>query len=205
MARPGAVRWLIAAAVVAAAACVPKNGASTPLSLVATINREISAAGAIPWSANRPLTWDDFRGPVPPSPGDEGARTAYSLFYGARCAGRKFEFRVVASVLPGESWVSPVVLKSPPLSARSLRHEQTHFDLSEVHARTMRQYFRDLAEPCKRTEEELNVLAQQFLRAESVAQKRYDEETNFGRISGKQNDWETEITRQITALDAFAR
>jgi hypothetical protein len=194
----------LAVAAVVAAACMPKHGANTPLSLGATINQQMAATNAIRWSADRRLTWADFRGPVPASPGDEGARTAYSLFYGARCAGRRFEFRVVASVLPRESWVSPVVLQSPPLSARSLRHEQTHFDLSEVHARTMRQYFRDLAEPCKRSEEELNVLAQQFLRAESIAQRRYDEETNFGRISGKQHDWETEIGRQITGLNAFA-
>jgi hypothetical protein len=190
---------------VATAACGPKTGAAAPPTLTEVLDGEIVAADAIPWAAERPLTWKDFRATPPVEPGDEGARTAYSLFYGARCAGRRFEFRVLAAVLPRLSWVTPGVLKNPALSARSLRHEQTHFNLSEVHARRMRKYFADMAQPCNSSETELNALAQRYVRAEATAQASYDQETNYGRIPARQSEWEAETMRQIESLAAYVR
>ena len=197
---------VVAGALVMAAGvvgCAPKTGKTAAPSLTAVIDGEIVAADAIPWSAERPLTWKDFRGTPPVEPGDEGARTAYSLFYGARCTGRRFEFRVLAAVLPRLSWVTATVLKNPALSARSLRHEQTHFNLSEIHARRMRKYFADLAQPCANSEAELNALAQRLVRAEGTAQSSYDQETNYGRTAAKQAEWEAETTRQIESLAAY--
>ena len=182
--------------------CVPKGGASAMPTLTAVLDGEIAAAEAIPWS-DRPLTWKEFRGTPPADPGDEGARTAYSLFYGARCTGRRFQFRVLAAVLPRLSWVTAAVLKNPALSARSLRHEQTHFNLSEVHARRMRKYFAELPQPCTHSEAELNALAQRLVRAEATAQSSYDQETNYGRTAAKQSEWEAETARQIESLAAY--
>jgi hypothetical protein len=190
---------------VATVACVPKTGASGQPTLTELIDSEVVAADAIPWAADRPLTWKDFRGAPPVEPGDEGARTAYSLFYGARCTGRRFEFRVQAAVLPRLSWVTPNVVKNPALSTRSLRHEQTHFNLSEVHARRMRKYFAELEQPCSNSEVELNALAQRFVRAEATAQSSYDQETNYGRTPAKQSEWEAETARQIELLAAYSR
>ena len=195
---------VILTALAAAIACAPKAGVS-PMSLNDTLQQRIDGATAIVWSEERKLTWDDFLGTPPPAPGEEGARTAYSLFYGARCSGKRFEFRVVAAVLPRQSWVVPTVLGDPALSLRSLRHEQTHFDLSEVHARRMRRYFSELAAPCARSEVELNTLAQRLARDESAAQQRYDDETNYGRNPSRQTDWNAEAARQISALRAFER
>jgi hypothetical protein len=185
-----------------ASACLPKPVAS-PQPLAGIIDTRIVAADALVWSADRRLTWDDFRGMPPEVPGDEGARTAYSLFYGARCTGSRFEFRVLAAVLPRESWVTPAVRQDPALSARSLRHEQTHFDLSEVYARRMRRYFRELPNPCARPETELNALAQRLAREEVTAQQQYDDETNYGRLAARQTEWDSEAARQIKQLDAY--
>jgi hypothetical protein len=184
------------------AACATKPG-SAPPSLSEVLDERVTGASAIVWSAERSLTWEDFRGVPPPAPGEEGARTRYSLFYGARCVGKRFEFRVLAAVLPRESWVVPKVLADPALSVRSLRHEQTHFDLSEVHARRMRRYFTELATPCARTETELNALSQRLARDESAAQQRYDDETNYGRNPARQTEWNAEAARQIQSLKAY--
>jgi hypothetical protein len=206
MRTPQALTVTVALALgVATAACVPKTGGAAQPTLTEVIDGEIAVADAIPWSAERPLTWKDFRGTPPVEPGDEGARTAYSLFYGARCAGKRFEFQVLAAVLPRLSWVTPNVLKNPALSARSLRHEQTHFNLSEVHARRMRKYFAELEQPCSNDEAQLNALAQRFVRAEATAQSSYDQETNYGRTPAKQSEWEAETMRQIEALAAYIR
>ena len=199
----GARELLTAGLLAAVVACAPKGGAVPPPTLSSVIDGQMTSSDALAWSASRPLTWDDFRGTPPPAPGDEGARTAYSLFYGANCTGRRFEFRVIAAVLPRDSWVTAAVLKTPALNARSLRHEQTHFDLSEVHARKMRQFFRELATPCNRSEMELDSLAQRFAREEATTQRRYDDETNYGRIAAKQTEWDTETARQIARLAEY--
>ena len=170
--------------------------------LTATIRNQMAAHDALPWSATRRLAWADFQG-IPPTRGDESALTAYSLFHGAACTGRSFEFRVVAAFLPRQSWVKPAIVANPTESARTLRHEQTHFDLSEVHARRMRRYFSELFEPCMKTAEELGSLAERFVREESAAQRRYDEETSHGRMSRKQTEWEADVTRQLAELNKF--
>jgi hypothetical protein len=186
-----------------AAACAPTHVGGRPPSLGQVIDGQLGSVDAVTWSAARPLSWADFRGVPPTDPGEEGARTAYALFYGARCTGQRFEFRVIAAVRPNESWVTPAVLADPALSARSLRHEQTHFNLAEVHARRMRRYFRDLYQPCAKTGEELNALAERFLREERAAQVRYDDETNYGRQPARQEEWDAEARRQIQTLRAF--
>ena len=193
---------LVLAALVVA--CAPKNGANAAPSLHDVLTGQVVAAGAISWSAGRPLTWEDFRGTPPATPGDEGARTAYSLFHGARCTGQRFEFVVIAAMLPRSSWVTANVLRNAALSARSLRHEQTHFDLSEVHARRMRRHFHELLSPCRRSETELNALAERFTRDEAQAQRNYDDDTNYGRNPGKQTEWNDEAARQIVLLKEFA-
>ena len=181
------------------------GGVTAPASgpaLAATIKNQMAAHDALPWSATRRLAWADFQG-IPPTRGDESALTSYSLFHGVTCTGRSFEFRVVAAFLPRQSWVKPAIVANPTESARTLRHEQTHFDLSEVHARRMRRYFSELFEPCMKTAEELGSLAERFVREESAAQRRYDEETSHGRVTRKQADWDAEVGRLLASLTKF--
>jgi hypothetical protein len=197
-------RLLLAATVVGTAlGCAATSGPRTPGDgLPATLRTQLAAHDAVPWSATRRLSWTDFQG-IAPTRGDEGALTAYSLFHGAACTGRAFEFRVIAAFLPRQSWVRPAVLVNPTTSARTLRHEQTHFDLSEVHARRMRRYFAELTQPCLKTTEELDALAQRFVREEGAAQRKYDDETSHGRVTKKQAEWETEVGRQLASLGRF--
>lgn len=198
------VRSILGAVVVAfASGCVATSDVRTPASsLPMTIRNQLAAHDAVPWSATRRLTWNDFQG-IAPTRGDESALTSYSLFHGAICSGKTFEFRVVAAFLPRQSWVRPAILASAAEGSRTLRHEQTHFDLSEVHARRMRRYFSELFQPCMKTPEELEALAQRYVREETAAQRRYDEETNHGRMAKKQTEWDAEVGRLLTSLGKF--
>lgn len=165
---------------------------------------DMAPDGAIPWSTARPLRWADFQGP-PPSGGPEAARTAYGLFFGWKCRGRAFEFLVTAAFLPKQSWVKAVTMQDSVESRRTLRHEQTHFDVSELHARHMRQFFQGLADPCARTDDQLNVLARRFVTEEQAMQRRYDEETTHGLLATPQSGWNREVARQLAALSRYAR
>jgi hypothetical protein len=198
------VRLLIVPALAAAVACAPggRIGAPAAEPLAARLDEEIARRGAVPWS-DRLLSWEDFSGKAPVDPGDRGAQTAYTIFHAVQCSGERFEFRVVAAMLPQESWVVPAVRRDPALSSRTLRHEQTHFDLSEVHARRLRQHFVGLSRPCARTTSELDTLAGRFMKDEAEAQRRYDSETRHGRSQDPQRDWNADVARQLLSLDQF--
>jgi Bacterial protein of unknown function (DUF922) len=149
----------------------------------------------IPWSARR-LVWSDFQGD-PPEGGEEAAKTAYAIYYGWRCRGRAFEFRVVAAFHPRESWVKRAVVSDTAESRRVLAHEQTHFNIAQVYALRLNHHFRGLVEACALSDDALTADAQRFLEEEKATQRRYDDETWHGLRSGPQAAWQTRITQEL--------
>jgi hypothetical protein len=189
--------------VAAAAACVHTVNTKSRLpSVQDLVDQQIALHDGLPWSSTRALTWVDYKGRVPAADTD-GAHTAYSLFSAGRCVRRSFDFRVTAAVLPAQSWVKPTVVADRTRSRNTLRHEQTHFDLTEVYARRMRQYFGELYEPCLKSEVELDALAQKFVQQESDAQKLYDQETNHGLLAAKQTAWNNEVAKELESLAKY--
>jgi len=106
------------------------------------VSRPDAVAGAdIRWSARRPLTWSDFRGPVDAAPGERVAMTAatlrWSYEYSLERDGNVCEYwvktvRSEAVFNPADSWVRPGYSTDA-----ILRHEQSHFDLTEVFKREL--------------------------------------------------------------------
>jgi len=199
---------LAAIMLVSAAACVSSTVANPKAAPVQTLAQSIDAQlakqEAFPWQLKRTLTWADFKGD-PPRDGTAAAETAYTLLYGSQCRGQAFEFRVVAAFRPKESWVRPSILKRPPDSARALKHEQTHFDLAEVHARRMRRHFAELMAPCRVSTNDLSDIAERMVKEESAAQEKYDAETDHSRVPAEQARWDKEVTSQLSALVKWAR
>ena len=171
----------------------PKAGSAT---LDELLREDLTADSAFPWSAGRRLKWSDFRG-QPPGQGEEGAKTAYALFYAWKCRGEAFEFRVIAAFRPRQSWVKAVMANDNAQSRSALGHEQTHFDLTEVHARKMRQYFNVLPEACRKTDRELTALARRLLQEEKAEQQRYDAETEHGLRAAPQGTWSRDVKRRL--------
>ena len=207
--------WLLSSLIVAGCASSAKFAAtSTPAQrsadAAAPAAQPTESPHEIPWSASRLLKWDDFRG-TPPGEGAEQARTVYQLSYESRCRGIDFTFSVTAVMLPGQSWVKPQVLTTPSSSvfgtgsAQVLRHEQTHFNLTETYARRMRKYFRELYNPCGLIDEKLRESVDRFGRQDSEAQKRYDEETGYGMNQPAQDRWDREVAETLKELANFAR
>ena len=197
-----------AAALVVVAGCgataLRRTNALEP-TLTQSIDAQIARDDGIVWSARRSLTWADFKAKPPDDVSIVAAHTRYTIVHGMRCAGSKFEYRVVAAFRPNESWVRHAVLRTPADSARALRHEQTHFDLSEVHARRLRRYFAELMAPCNMSSDDLASAATRMERAEKAAQALYDDETQNSRNAAQQARWDKEIQSQLTALAKFVR
>jgi len=152
---------------------------------------------AFPWST-RPLTWRDFQA-APPTAGSEGAMTSYTLYSAWKCRGEEFEYRVIAGFRPRLSWVKAVVLNDTLQRRTVLGHEQTHFDLAEVHARRMRQTLGSLARPCAKSDAELRALSQRLTQEEKAEQRRYDAETQHGLRADEQAAWSVQTRRRLAA------
>jgi hypothetical protein len=109
------------------------------------------ASGAIPWSADRPLTWADFQANPPPWAGPPAVTPAngtvtftkavihmsitWSLSAYGECTGvtatAHFLAVTVTNVMdPSLSWELPALV-----TPETLRHEQFHFNLHEVYRR----------------------------------------------------------------------
>jgi hypothetical protein len=192
----------LACLTVAAVSCTPaaRPAATSPAPAAPPAAR---AVPEIPWAADRPLTWTDFRG-TPPTDGAEQARTVYQLSYESRCRGFEFTVHAAAVMLPLQSWVKPGVLETPAGSARVLRHEQTHFNLTEVYARRMRRFFKELYNPCGLLDERLREAVDRFGTEEAEAQKRYDSETKYGLEAQVQDRWDREVAAMLADLEAYA-
>ena len=173
---------------------VPRRATLSPLD--DALRGDLAADHAFAWSAARPLAWSDFQG-SPPSEGSEGAKTSYTLYSAWKCRGDVFEFRVIAGFRPRQSWVKAIVLNDSTQRGTILRHEQTHFDLAEAHARRMRRAFGNLARPCARTDAELSALAQRLAREEKAEQRRYDAETHHGLLVDQQAAWSRNVARRL--------
>jgi hypothetical protein len=156
---------------------------------------DLKSDSAFAWSARR-LMWSDFRG-RPASDGREVAKTGYALFYGWKCRGEAFDFQVIAAFRPRQSWVKTIVLNDSALRRTALGHEQTHFDIAELHARRIRQYFAALPDACRKTDPELTELTQRLLREEKTEQERYDVETQHGLRAAEQTSWSREVARRL--------
>jgi hypothetical protein len=197
-------RLLVLSAALAVSGCLASLATAMAAgpTLTESINARVKELGAFAWTPKRPLTWKDFRGRTPrESPA--AAETAYTLLHGVRCVGTAFEFRVVAAFRSEESWVRADLLQRPAEGARALRHEQTHFDLAEAHARRLRRYFSELVAPCRGSNDDLSDAADRFVRDEAAAQAQYDSETDHGRKPAEQSRWDEDVDSQLFSTSRF--
>lgn len=173
----------------------------------------------IAWDEQRPLTWDDFQGPVDPEAAPTAAAlTAASLSLGYELEvtrGRGCEFEITkietsAEFHPQHSWV-----RDRARTEAVLEHEQGHFDLTEIFRSALeREAARLVGQPrrCRAgadmaaIEAEVGELVGQiresiFAELDSV-QRQYDAETGHGTLPDVQRAW-TERIREALRRGAW--
>jgi len=169
-----------------------------------------AAAQEFSWSADRPLTWDDFAGAVDErSAPEDVAVTAASLSWAYEyefersldaCIYRITDIRADAVFHPSNSWVKP-----GHRTADVLEHEQGHFDIAQIHKLMFVELSRDLVGPtktcsgknskriAKSIENEIEQLAapvyEQVWQNHTKLQLSYDDETNHGMRAAAQQSW----------------
>ncbi|GGF23767.1 DUF922 domain-containing protein [Hymenobacter cavernae] len=155
--------------------------------------------GTFTWSANRPLTWADFKSK--PTPSDRlAALTSANIDVQAACQDFKFASTVRAIFIPTESWVRDPSKATPNL----LRHEQLHFDITELYARKLRQKISLAKFDCEHLQPRFKNMSNAVFAEWQREEARYDQETNHGLTTDRQRGWEVNIQNQLNQLAQFA-
>jgi len=162
---------------------------------------DASQDDAIVWSADRQLTWDDFK--AKPIRELDGARSALNYRTAVGCRNQRLQVRVLTVFLPAQSSVTYRIISSGLASRVGLAHEQLHFDLAEVFARRIRRMYAELTKPCPRTDDALNALADPLFREAAETQNRYDDYTRFGESEARQLEWAKRIAADLAELEPW--
>ena len=155
----------------------------------------------IVWSATRPLTVADFQSR--PKPYEKlAALTTTEIRAGAACRDFVFTGTVQATFDPGASWFRDPKNFTPAL----LRHEQMHFDITEVYARIMRQKLLVFQAKvnCAKLQPAFNNFTKSVYAEWDREQNRYDLETNHGLNAVRQAYWEKQTQLKLEQLQTFA-
>lgn len=144
------------------------------------------------WSPGYKLAWMDFKGK--PGPASRHLATTFSgIAYTYRLSNKAITYKVVAFFDRNKSW------KKPAVTDEILRHEQGHFDITQIFARKLEKEFANLAAPHKITGKQLEVIAEKIIKDKNACQQLYDTETGFGRKLMEQQRWEKLIASQLTS------
>lgn len=157
----------------------------------------------IVWSKTRKLTWNDFQGNISHDKTHETinvykeseedaarSRVAIALYF--QCKGSKANHTVRAEFEKNNSWYY-----ANHKTEAVLRHEQLHFDITELYARKLRTKLASLKNPCDKSS--VGTVYQANENAFVEFTKQYDIETSHGVNKQKQSEWETKIFNLLSA------
>jgi len=148
----------------------------------------------IVWQPNKMLSWADFKG-NPNGNGNFGASASSGISQSYEINNKgildKSETTVVAHFYPEYSWY-----RAKDTTARLLKHEQTHFDITEVHARMLRARIQSY-NFTSRSKEEVKELYEEIENKRRAMQRAFDEETNHSINKEIEKKWEGKIKRLL--------
>jgi hypothetical protein len=155
------------------------------------------------WNQHPTLNWTDFQGRPRRTTGEPSAVTDTGFRVRLECRENALDILVAAEFYPRSSWV-----KSPRKSPELLRHEQGHFDLTELYARKMIKAIRDANIACeddRRAEAAGKKIFEQLDREWEKAEKQYDAETKDGTDLVIQKKALERIAKELTDPSRYAR
>lgn len=152
----------------------------------------------IHWSSTRKLTWDDFKGEIDNNSEYKAITTTNLKTKSNVFTNYLVDYELYCVFEKNKSWT-----KSKTISL--LKHEQIHFDISELVMRKMRKKF--LAHNFSSLDN-VNVMIERIFQ-EAVIERRsinsmYDEETEHGTIADKQKEWEIKIAKELKVLEEYS-
>jgi len=200
MASPIALWQLIAGGLIISSMAPPAAAQGSP-ELSRTLASQVAAEGSLAWSTHR-LSWRNFHG-RPRLGTSTAAQTSSGVTYVVECHGERFRYAVLATFSPAESWVRPDIPPHRAASPRTLKHEQTHFDITEVFARRLRRAFSTVQAICPSHPKNARKLFERLSRESQSIQEQYDQETAHGTALDAQARWSRAVAASLDSLGGF--
>lgn len=158
--------------------------------------------GKIYWQ-EEPLTWNDFQAPpVKSSPYQANTNAGLSYSWGLRAENGivELQYEVLSYFNPHLSWVVPA-----SRNEYLLKHEQLHFDITELHARKLR---RELANVTvdklgKNAKSVLNAYYKRVEKERDLMQRKYDKETNHSINKEAEAKWQKFVKEELDKLKDY--
>lgn len=152
---------------------------------------------AIVWNANQSLVWQDFKAtPIDNAP--EAAMTASSIEISYHTKGNAISWTVNVKFFPYLSWS-----KEDKQNDYILKHEQLHFDITELYGRLLR---KELTAKIKTAKDVklIKTIQKKTLQKWQIEQNKYDAETQHSILEDKQLMWNKNIEERLLLTQEFA-
>lgn len=148
----------------------------------------------IAWKATKRLSWQDFKGNSNANRGfvaSTSSGMSQSYVIGSDGLLNKKETHVTAHFYPEYSWYS-----AKDTTAGLLKHEQTHFDITEIHARILNKRIQSYTFTSN-SKAEIKTLYEIVEEERRTMQRAFDKETNHSINREEEKKWEAKVEKLI--------
>ncbi len=153
----------------------------------------------ISWDTTHLLKWDDFKG----EPNGSSPYLAYTFSgfgYNTSYIGNDFTVVVYSRFDKTKSW------KTQKITDALLKHEQCHFDITEIFSRI---FTKKIQERGVVSKNKFNKDVQDIMKEVSSDLKKfndlYDDETNHSQNTAKQKEWEDKIEKMLDKYKQYSK
>ncbi len=150
----------------------------------------------IDWSADRKLSWADFKADPDPSSPNAALTSSIIKYDFAYNDAEGFKFHIHCQFNKSNSW-------GRTKTEYILSHEQGHFDITEIFARKLNKAFKEY-KPGSDIKKEVTKIYKDTMHQLGEMQAQYDKETNFSRNKPQQEEWLKKITDGLKELQSYA-
>ena len=159
----------------------------------------ISLENLIVWSKEKKISWNDFQATAPKLDSHIALSRVEIQYESSVDKEGKMTMEIRAVFIKDQSWV-----KQDRKSDNILKHEQYHFNLTEVWARKLRRDVTGKKWNPKTFEKEFNSMFKKHMAQTLKEQLRYDNETNHSQLRDKQTNWEQQIDKELVNLKMYS-
>ena len=154
----------------------------------------------IEWTKDYQLQWSDFKATTASGNGfvaSTSSGIAFSYSYREVNGEKNIKVNVTCNFYPQKSWYS-----KKDASDYILKHEQTHFDISELHKRIFNKRI-DETQFSDDMKKELEVLFYQIEDERVAMQRKFDNESDHSKNNEKELEWEAYVAQQLVAYERW--
>lgn len=151
----------------------------------------------IKWSKNTNVEWQDFKKEPNPNYSQAASiNTGIKFSWNSKNIDGQLvlDYEVYSYMKPSNSWV-----KTDKKSDYLLKHEQIHFDITELHARKLINALKSY-EVQPRIRRDLKNIYQSIIRQRKEMQSQYDKETNHSIDTVAQSIWQQKIEKMLNEV-----